>query len=103
MRDTLPLIWKRKELLEKLGGLPEPTVSNREWLYLFKEDTRHSIQIEGFFTSEKQLEEVLLGGYTRAGGEEAYNYFRAASFAYGLAYECYREEKPMFGTRSFPR
>jgi len=29
----------RKELLEKLGGIPEPLVKNEEWLYLLKEES----------------------------------------------------------------
>jgi len=47
MRDTLDrlesAVLLRKELLEEIGGLPEPKVINKEWLYLIKEETRNSI------------------------------------------------------------
>ena len=60
MRNSL--IDKRHEILVGLGGLPEPEVTNEEWLYLLKEETRNSILIEGVFISEDELEEVLSKG-----------------------------------------
>ncbi len=88
MRNTL---LRRKELLERLGGLSEPKVENKEWLYLLGEETRNSISIEGYFVSEKELEEVLLKGRAETRDEKvAFNYFRTALFVYGLAYENYK-------------
>lgn len=92
------LIKKRKEILENLGGLPEPKVKNKEWLYLLEEETRNSIMIEGFFISEKELKEVLSKNQpiTRT-EEEAFNYFRTATFIYELAYENYKQKEFLFG------
>ena len=95
MRNT---IFERFDLLQKLGGLPEPEVINEEWLYITKEETRNSILIEGFFVSEEELEEVLASGNPlKRNQEEALNYYRAARFLYGLAYENYRSKKFFFG------
>jgi len=102
MRDTLgrleSAVLLRKELLEEIGGLPEPKVINKEWLYLLKEETRNSIMIEGFFVSEEELEKVLTKneGLTR-GQREALNYFRTAKFIYELAYENYKQKDFLFG------
>src|SRR4030043_1671727 len=91
-------IAERFDLLQKLGGLPEPDVINEEWLYILKEETRNSILIEGFFVSEEELEEVLASGKPlKRSQEEALNYYRAARFLYGLAYENYRSTKFFFG------
>ncbi len=88
MRNTL---LRRKELLERLGGLPEPKVENKEWLYFLGEETRNSISIEGYFVSEKELEEVLLKRRAETRDEKvAFSYFRTALFVYGLAYESYK-------------
>ena len=95
MRNT---IVERFDLLKRLGGLPEPEVINEEWLYILKEETRNSILIEGFFVSEEELEEVLASGKPlKRSQEEALNYYRAARFLYGLAYENYRSKKFFFG------
>jgi len=91
-------ISERFDLLQKLGGLPEPEVINEEWLYILKEETRNSILIEGFFVSEDELEEVLASGTPlKKNQEEALNYYRAARFLYGLAYENFRSKKFFFG------
>jgi hypothetical protein len=91
-------ISERFDLLQKLGGLPEPEVINEEWLYILKEETRNSILIEGFFVSEKELEEVLTSGNPlKRNQEQALNYYRAARFLYGLSYENYRSKKFFFG------
>src|SRR3990172_5776162 len=92
------LLRKRLEFLRNLGGLPDPEVINEEWLYILKEETRNSILIEGFFVSEEELEEVLASGKPlKRSQEEALNYYRAARFLYGLAYENYRSRKFFFG------
>jgi len=92
-------ISERFDILKQFGGLPEPEVINEEWLYILKEETRNSILIEGFFVSDKELEEVLVSGKPlKKNQEEALNYYRAARFLYGLAYENYRSGKFIFGT-----
>jgi hypothetical protein len=49
------MIEERRALLESLGGLPETTVRNQEWLDMLEEDTRQSLAIEGHFaTSSKR-------------------------------------------------
>jgi Fic family protein len=92
------LIVKRKEILEELGGIQEPKVINKEWLYLLEEETRNSILVEGYFISEKELKNVLFQNQpiTRT-EEEAINYFRTATFSYELAYENYRQKEFLFG------
>jgi len=91
-------ISERFDLLQKLGGLPEPEVINEEWVYILKEETRNSILIEGFFISEEDLEGVLANGKPlKRSQEEALNYYRTARFLYGLAYENYRSKKFFFG------
>jgi len=91
-------IAERFDLLKNLGGLPEPEVINEEWLYILKEETRNSILIEGFFVSEEELEGVLASGKPlKKSQKEALNYYRAAKFLYGLAYENYRSKKFFFG------
>jgi transposase len=66
--------------------------------YILKEETRNSILIEGFFVSEEELEEVLASGNPLKKNQgEALNYYRAARFLYGLAYENYRSKKFFFG------
>src|SRR4030043_277771 len=91
-------VAERFHLLKNLGGLPEPEVTNEEWLYILREETRNSILIEGFFVSEKELEEVLASGKPlKRSQEEALNYYRAARFLYGLAYENYRSGRFFFG------
>jgi Fic family protein len=92
------LILKRKEILEDLGGLPEPKVINKEWLYLLEEETRNSILVEGYFISEKELKNVLSKNQPMTRDEEeAFNYFRTASFIYELAYENYNQKEFLFG------
>src|SRR4030043_1313012 len=92
------IISERFDLLKNLGGLPEPEVTNEEWLYILREETRNSILIEGFFVSEEELEEVLANGKPlKRSQKEALNYYRAARFLYGLSYENYRSKKFFFG------
>ena len=55
------LILERKKLLDKLGGIPEPVIENKEWLYLLKKETRNSILIEGYFVDKEELEQALVG------------------------------------------
>lgn len=95
MRNNL--IEKRQEILARFGGLPEPEVTNEEWLYLLKEETRNSILIEGVFISEDELEEVLSKGVPlKKNQQEALNYFRAAKYFYEMAYQNHKTGEFMF-------
>ncbi len=92
------LIIERKKLLDKLGGIPEPVIENKEWLYLLEEETRNSILIEGYFVNEEELEEALAGNKpTSKSQEEAVRYFKTARFIYNLAYENYKSNEFLFG------
>ena len=92
------LILERKKLLEKLGGIPEPVIENKEWLYLLEEETRNSILIEGYFVDEEELEQVLAGNKpVSKSQEEAIRYFKTAKFIYSLAYENYKSNEFLFG------
>ncbi|HWP94032.1 MAG TPA: Fic family protein [Thermodesulfobacteriota bacterium] len=95
-------IGERKELLTELGGLPEPEIINEEWLYILKEETRNSIMIEGVFISEDELEEVLAKGVPlKKNQREALNYFRAAKYFYGMAYENFKTGEFLFSLSMF--
>jgi Fic family protein len=83
------MMEERRALLESLGGLPETTVQNTEWLYMLREDTRQSLAIEGYFASEEQLEAVLQGNRTDL---EILNYFRIAQTTYDLALQYSRDK-----------
>ncbi|WP_457626149.1 Fic family protein [Persephonella sp.] len=92
------LILERKKILESLGGIPEPVIENKEWLYLLEEETRNSILIEGYFLDEEELEQVLAGNKPLSKSqEEAIKYFKTAKFIYGLAYENYKSKEFLFG------
>jgi len=92
------LIIERKKLLDKLGGIPEPVIENKEWLYLLEEETRNSILIEGFFVDEEELEQALAGNKpVSKSQEEAIKYFKTANFIYGLAYENYKSNELLLG------
>jgi hypothetical protein len=68
--------------LAALGGLLSVSVRNDEWLYLLQEETRQSLSIQGYFTTDAQLKAVLGG---RRGGPKILNYHRAAQGIYDLA------------------
>ncbi|MGH2487477.1 MAG: Fic family protein [Ktedonobacterales bacterium] len=82
------MIDERKALFESLGGLPETTVTNSEWLYMLHEDTRQSLAIEGYVRTEEQLDAALHGAKTDL---DISNYYRAASTLYDQALQYYRE------------
>lgn len=82
-------ITQRKTLLDQLGGLPETIVENQEWLYMLEEETRHSLSIEGYFTTEQELKAVLGG---RKSQPEILNYYRTAQTLYDLALQYHREK-----------
>ncbi len=89
------MLTERQNLFVRLGGLPETTVYNTEWLYILGEDTRQSLAIEGVFATEEELERVLKGGKTC---QEITNYFRASQTVYDQALQYYRDQaRPPLG------
>ncbi len=77
---------ERRTLLKAFGGLDLDLiqVANEEWLYMLQEDTRHSLALEGYFTDERELRQVLSGKKEAA---EVLNYFRTAQFVYEQAFQ----------------
>lgn len=87
-------LLRRKELLKATTI----DVSNKEWLYMLGEETRHSIAIEGIFTDEKELKTVIERSDSSPDiDQRVLNYFRAAQFLYDMALQ-YRisSEKPSY-------
>lgn len=60
-------------------------ITNKEWLYMLKEETRNSLMIEGIFVDEDELDRALNTNYKSA--SEVVNYFKTARFFYNLAFE----------------
>lgn len=83
-------VKERWDLLRRFGGLDLALVqvANQEWLYMLREDSRHSLAIEGYFFSEAELDEVLRGSKASV---EILNYFRIAQFAYEQALQDAKE------------
>lgn len=81
---------ERLALLRRFGGidLHLVQVANEEWLYMLQEDTRHSLAIEGYFATERELRDVLKG---KKGAVEVLNYFRTAQFVYEQALQDLQE------------
>ena len=86
----------RKQIFDKLGCLERISVSNKEWLYLLKEETRNSIMIEGYFTSTEELENIINNNIKTKNTEAVLNYYRTAGFIYDLAKQNYFENYFMF-------
>jgi Fic family protein len=84
-RDTLE---RKLALFLRLGGLPDTEVSNQEWLYMLQLETRHSLSIEGHFSTESELKAVL---NLRKSYPEILNYYRTAQGQYDLALQYRRE------------
>jgi Fic family protein len=83
----MDLILPRKKIfvLEKID------ITNKEWLYMIKNDTRHSLQIEGIVTSEKDLKSIIKGNYDE--DDEIINYFSTAKHMYSYAIEYYKDNE----------
>lgn len=81
---------RRKALLDGFGGLSGAAtrVRNSEWAYMLEEETRQSLAIEGYFSTEEELKDILGG---RKGRPEIVNYHRAAQSVYDFALQYYRE------------
>lgn len=84
------LEW-RKWLLDIQGGIKQPVVSNKEWLYLFEEETRHSIMIEWYFSEKREISEVIIQQKDIVTDlrKVILWYFDAASLIYEYAYQQY--------------
>ncbi|SDC80604.1 Fic family protein [Geotoga petraea] len=83
----MDLILPRKKIfkLEKID------ITNKEWLYMIKNDTRHSLQIEGIVSSEKDLKSIIKGNYDE--DDEIVNYFSTAKHMYSYAIEYYKDNE----------
>ncbi|WP_425145140.1 hypothetical protein [Deinococcus sp.] len=88
--DSRPDLTRRLHKLAALGGLPPVGVRNDEWLYMLQQETRQSLSIEGYVTTDSELRAVLSG---RRSGPEILNYFRAAQSVYDLALQQHREQE----------
>lgn len=89
------LLARRKDLLESKWWLTQPTVSNDEWLYLFEEETRHSVMIEWYFSEKQEISQVIhqqkaVNTPTR---KAVMWYFDAASLIYEYAYQQYKNNE----------
>jgi Fic family protein len=83
---------RRSYWLEKLGGLPEPMVKNKEWMELLIDDGRNTLAIEGEFDSRWNLEDILTKpNYEDNSAKIILNFFDSALFAYEMAYLQYKE------------
>lgn len=83
----MDLIKPRKRVLD----LSNIDISNKEWLYLIKNDTRHSLSIEGIVSNEKQLKDIIKGNYDD--DDEILNYFSTAKSMYSYAIELYKDKE----------
>jgi len=73
---------RRKDILE----LKNIDISNKEWLYMQGEETRNSVAIEGIFSSEEELEDVIENNMDKINIRlEILNYFRTAQSFYDYA------------------
>ncbi len=59
--------------------------SNKEWLYMLGEETKHSVAIEGIFSDEKVLKNIIENNTEHDVKEETLNYFKTAQFTYDFA------------------
>jgi Fic family protein len=87
------ILLPRLSLLEKLGGMSSPVVTNNEWLYLLGEETRNSILIEGYFVDKKSLQDVFTNKKYKKSSDDvdkAINYHQAANTFYNIAYNDYK-------------
>ncbi|MCD8553104.1 Fic family protein [Seleniivibrio sp.] len=95
------LLNPRLSLLNKLGSISSPVVTNNEWLYLLTEETRNSILIEGYFVDKKSLQDVFSNKKYKNNSDDvdkAVNYHQAANTFYGLAYNDYVDKTDSFLT-----
>jgi Fic family protein len=83
----MDLILPRKNILK----LEKVDITNKEWLYLIKNDTRHSLKIEGIVASEKDLKSIIKGNYDQ--DDEIINYFSTAKHWYSYAIELYKDNE----------
>lgn len=83
----------RSAWFEKLGGIENVSVQNKEWLILLKEDTRHSLMIEGYFVSRAEIADIIeKPKYTKT-GYKVLGYFDSAFASYELAFQQYKTKE----------
>ena len=77
---------------KKINEIHKIDISNKEWLYMLGEETRHSVAIEGIFSKENELKKVIENNSEEDVKIEIINYFRAAQFIYDFALQ-FRDQK----------
>jgi len=96
MQKNIPSIslFLRQKWIFSLGGLPNPSVRNSEWLDMLEEETRNTLMIEGTFPSKAQLKAALSEDPKRQKSvPEIIGVFEASNFAYEWAYQQFLEKE----------
>lgn len=93
MKNFEKLLQLRLNILETQWWLTKPNVKNSEWLYLYEEETRNSIMIEGYFTSKKEIQDVIWKSKKNDYEEEIIWYFDAASLVYEFWYQRFKDKE----------
>ncbi|MFA5099059.1 MAG: Fic family protein [Candidatus Paceibacterota bacterium] len=83
----------RHKWLEKLGGIKNVSVRNKEWLILLQEDTRNSLMIEGHFVTRADLADVIENSKYSKHEHKILGYFDAAVASYELAFQQYKNKE----------
>ncbi len=86
------LKWRLK-ILSSLWWISQPTVKNKEWLYLLEEETRNSIMIEWYFSDKKNLKDVIKNNKKTDDSNTIIWYFDAASLIYEYAFQKYNNKE----------
>ncbi|MCF7917991.1 Fic family protein [Candidatus Gracilibacteria bacterium] len=90
---TSASVFFRQKWIFALGGLPNPSVKNSEWLYMLEEEMRNSLMIEGVFVSKSDLKNALSENPTRKKTiPEILGAFDAANLAYEVSYQQFQEK-----------
>lgn len=92
MTNTI-LLETRQKLLKQWGWITQPLVNNQEWLYLYEEETRNSIMIEGYFTNKKNLQDVIQWNKQWNHSDKILWYFEAASLIYEFGYQKWKNNE----------
>lgn len=89
MKDIWKIIKWRLWILNKFWWIKKPNVKNKEWLYLFEEETRNSIMIEGYFANKKEIQNTITSKKYSENSEAILWYFDSASLVYEFWYQKY--------------
>ena len=92
-KSVTELLIRRKKILTSLGWISQPTVKNKERLYLLEEETRNSIMIEWYISDKKVLKEVISNNKKTDNSDTILWYFDAASLIYEYAFQKYNNKE----------